>query len=138
MKKIYSRILLFIGITLLVLFLSTVLIIGPYFKRTALIYESIKQNSTSYYYYYSNIDSTDIRDGIYIIRLADSDSLKNYYQTLNDNFEPTIRFRGSIVPMSLQLYIIEYFGNDSLIAQVIDSNNHKVYVYTPLLHKEKP
>ncbi|GEM_PF-3264454 len=137
MKSTTTRILIFIGILLLALYLSTVLIIGPFYKRVGSSYESLKKNSTQYYYYYSNIDSSDIRDGIFIFKFADSDSLIRYYLTLNDNFEPTANFQGGLIDKNKPLYIIEYFGKDSLIAKVIDSNNCENYVYTPLLHKLK-
>ena len=132
------KLLLIVVGLLIILFLSTVYIISPFYKRKAFTYESIKKDSFSYYYYYSNSDSTDIRNGIYIFNLSDSDSLKKYYMALNDSVEPIAFFKGGVIEMSKPLYIVEYFGSDSLIAKIIDSNNREAYVYTPLLHTEKP
>lgn len=128
----------FIGLIILgLLFLSTVYIISPYYIKKNAEYNSIKEISTKYYYYINN-DSTDIRDGLYINNISESDLLIEYYRTLNDTTEPSIFFGGSIFFRNKPIYILDFIDNDSLIAKVIDSNNHKAYIYVPLLHKEKP
>lgn len=137
MKTSYRNILLYIFVTLLILFLVTKLIITPYYKRLGIAYESIKNNSNEVYYYYSNSDGTDIRDGIYLFELSKSDSLIQYYKSLNDSVEPIANFQGGLINRKEPLYIIEYYGIDSAICKVIDVNNHSYYVYKTLLHSNR-
>lgn len=136
----FKKLFLIVMILLISLFLITVFVISPISRKRFQEYDSFKKKSPVYFYYYSDSNNI-IREGLYITNLRDVDSLLNYYKLLDKGIEPKVRFASDLIEINDSVYIIQYVGDDSLIAEIIYDDsvsfNNRVYIYTPLLHNIK-